>query len=72
MPASDLMEKKIQLQKRTSILNTYVILGTVRNFGIFFSNKFKKLDVFIQGTEASAQLGPSDAADLNQCTLQED
>jgi len=35
MPASDLMEK-IQLQKRTSILNIYVILGTVHNFGIFF------------------------------------
>ena len=50
----------------------YVTLGTVCKFGIFFSNKFQNLDVSIQGTQASAQLGPSDKADFNQCTLQED
>jgi len=40
--------------------------------GSFSSSKFKKLDVSIQGTQASAQLGPSDAGDLYQYTLQED
>ena len=30
----------------------YVILGTVCNFGVFFSIKFKKMDVSIQGTQA--------------------
>jgi hypothetical protein len=62
---------KIQFQKRTSILNMYVILGTVHNFGIFFVTiNFKKLDVSIQGTQASAQFGPSGTADLNQRTLE--
>jgi len=71
MPASDLMGK-IHLQKRPSILNMYVILGTVRKFGIFFSSKFKKLDSSIHGTQASDQLGSSDAGDPYQYTLHED
>jgi hypothetical protein len=40
--------------------------------GLFSSTNLKKLDVSIQGTQASVQLGPSDAADLYQYTLEED
>jgi hypothetical protein len=40
MPASDLLEKlQIKKEKIASFLYVYVILGTVHNFGIFFSQK---------------------------------
>ena len=72
MPASDLMEKNPTSKKNLN--SKRVILGTVRNFGIFFSppENLKQLDVSMHGTQASAQLGPSDAGDLYQYTLQED